>query len=386
MKLNDLFDQDQLAEMIREGYVRVQHHPTLPLSIYNYTEQAQYGRVWNPVTTTCRGLIVDSDTGEIVARALNKFWNHGEPAAAGVALDGPVVVTDKADGSLGILHPVPGGWAIATRGSFASEQAQHATALFNERYADWTPPEDVTVLFEIIYPTNRIVLDYGDMDDLILLGGIVTDTGATAHSSLLADWPGPRVEVFPYATLAEALAAEPRSNAEGLVVRFLRTDQRLKIKQADYVMLHRILTGFTARRLWERAAVHAAVTACPDMPVKRIAQHLHMSPADAQGIVDSGSGWLDQAREIAPEEFLDWISSTVAGFHDLVDPLLREVRALAARLAPLPRPQAAAQLAGHEHRGLVFSALDGRDITAQAWATIRPAHEMPFWNRTEDAA
>ena len=37
---------------------------------------------------------------------------------------------------------------------------------------------------------------------------------------------------FPYASLAEALAAPPRENAEGLVVYFPGTGHRLKLKQA----------------------------------------------------------------------------------------------------------------------------------------------------------
>jgi hypothetical protein len=50
------------------------------------------------------------------------------------------VVTDKLDGSLGILYPTPDGHAIATRGAFVSEQALHATELWLDRYAGWLPP------------------------------------------------------------------------------------------------------------------------------------------------------------------------------------------------------------------------------------------------------
>lgn len=385
-KLNDLFDQSLLGEMISGGFVRVQHHPDLPLSIFNYTEKAAYEHVWNLVTTTCRGLITNRDTGDVVARPFGKFFNYGERLAAELDLAAPVVVSDKADGSLGVLYSVPSGWAVATRGSFTSDQARHATALFNERYADWQPPEGVTVLFEIVYPDNRIVLDYDGMDDLILLGAIDTDTGGTAHPLLTADWPGPRVEVFPYSSLAEALAAESRPNAEGLVVRFVDTDQRVKLKQADYVAMHRIVTGFTARRLWERAAVHAVLAVTPDVSVKRLAQNLRLDVADAADIVDAGPDWLDQIRELAPEEFLGWIDTTVARLHAEAAPVVADVLAAADRLMVLPRQQAAAQLVSHPYRGMVFAALDGKDITAQAWASIYPAHEKPYWTRTEDAA
>lgn len=61
-----------------------------------------------------------------VLRPLPKFLNHDQPEAPVIALDEPVVVTDKADGSLGIIYPTPDGPAVATRGSFASDQALHA--------------------------------------------------------------------------------------------------------------------------------------------------------------------------------------------------------------------------------------------------------------------
>jgi len=388
-RLDDLFDVHDLEAAIDEGYVRAQQHPAYPFTIFNYTEKAAYERVWTPVTRQCRGLIADSNTSEIIARPFPKFFNHNETEAATLDFSEPVVVTDKADGSLGILYPTPAGWAIATRGSFASEQAQHATELFRRQYGDWTPPPGVTVLFEIVYPENRIVLDYGAMDDLILLGLVDIKTGQTlsAGASFLGvDWPGPVVESFPHASLADALAAEPRPNAEGLVVHLLTSDQRVKIKQADYVAMHRVVTGFTARRLWDRAAVHATLAAHPDMSIKRIAQNLRLDPVDAQAIVDAGADWVDTLRATAPEEFLAWIDRTIEAQREAAAALLAEVHATAERLAPLPRKTSAAELMQHPHRGLVFAALDGKPVTAQAWAAIYPAHEKPFWNRTEDTA
>ena len=50
--------------------------------------------------------------------------------------DAPVEVTDKMDGSLGILYRRPDGvCAIATRGSFASDQALEANKIWSESYS-----------------------------------------------------------------------------------------------------------------------------------------------------------------------------------------------------------------------------------------------------------
>ena len=174
--LHDVLDQPLLGDGVA-GIRPPQRHPSLPLAVYNYTETAQYADVWNAVTLACRGLIVDAGTGAVAGPAVPKFFNHGQPGAPELDLAEPVDVTDKADGSLGILYPSADGWAVATRGSFASDQARHATAVLRHRYAGVHAAAGLTVLVEIIYPANRIVLDYGGLDDLVLLGAVDIATG-----------------------------------------------------------------------------------------------------------------------------------------------------------------------------------------------------------------
>ncbi|MEU4578985.1 RNA ligase [Nonomuraea sp. NPDC023979] len=250
MHIGELFDLAHLDERIASGYVRVQAHPTDPLRIYNYTEKTQYERAWDFVTMTCRGLIVD-ERDRVVARGFPKFFNHSEPSAGELDLSAPVQVTDKLDGSLGLIYPAADGWAVATRGSFASVQAVHATEVLRRRYPAFVPPAGVTVLVEIVYPENRIVCDYGGADDLFLLGGVVTATGWVLGPRDVQSWPGPSAAVFSLGTLADALAMPPREGAEGLVVRYLDTGRMVKIKQDDYVALHKVITGLNARGVWE---------------------------------------------------------------------------------------------------------------------------------------
>lgn len=44
-------------------------------SSYNFTREAFYDSKWNKLTTTARGLFIDNETKEIVARSYNKFGN-----------------------------------------------------------------------------------------------------------------------------------------------------------------------------------------------------------------------------------------------------------------------------------------------------------------------
>lgn len=292
MNLRDLFDLPLFEAMTDAGFVRVQHHPFLPLSIANYTEKAQYGRVWNPVTTACRGLIFD-EHGEVVARPFPKFFNYGDPQAGLLDMLDPAWVTDKLDGSLGIVYPTPQGAAVATRGSFNSEQALHATSVLRSRYDGWSPPPGLTALFEIIYPTNRVVVDYGDADDLFLLAVLDIETGRDQlNIPQLFDWPGPSTQVMPYPNLHTAIQAQPRRGVEGLVVAF-QDGRRVKIKQDDYVALHRIVTGLNARTVWEWLGEHKDLgELCADLP-----DEFHPWVGDVAGeLVEAQCAILTDAR------------------------------------------------------------------------------------------
>ena len=346
--LADLFDAGLLAEMTAGGYVRVQRHPTLPLAIYNYTEKAQFESVWNPVTLACRGLIAEVGTGVVVARPFPKFFNHDQPGAPALELHEPVAVTDKADGSLGVLYPTPDGFAVATRGSFASDQALHATAVLRDRYAGFVPPAGLTVLCEIVYPGNRIVCDYGDLDDLILLGAVDVATGRTYGPDAVPGWPGPVVERFEHGTLAEALAAPPRDGREGLVIHITASDVRVKVKYAEYVRLHKLVTGLNARVVWEHLV--------------------------------AGSD-LDVLIEPLPDEFHVWLRGVADGLQAAVEAHAVAVEAAYAEIvAGLPegwtRKDFALVAARHAERSCLFLRLDARDYRPVLWQRVRPLATM----------
>ena len=170
-------DKDLLQSMLEQKLVSVQKHPHTDLFIYNYSPLVQYQKLWNEITLMTRGLILDKEMN-IVARPFKKFFNleeHSPGEIPNEAFD----VFNKEDGSLGILYWINDKPAIATRGSFSSDQALHATQLLRDRYGHTFDSLDRehTYLFEIIYPENRIVVNYGDLDDLILLAVIDSQTG-----------------------------------------------------------------------------------------------------------------------------------------------------------------------------------------------------------------
>lgn len=350
LELGELFDLLDLDAAIDGGYVRRQYHPTLPLAILNYTEHAQFERYWTPVTRQCRGLIYNTETSLVVARPFPKFFNYGEP---GVDFDPtePVIVTDKLDGSLGILYDDGDGGAIATRGSFSSDQALHATELWKERYAGTMaqPHPHWTMIFEIIYPANRIVCDYAGADDLFLLGMVHRRSGELVRPGRIVGWMGPLVAEFAeYRTLAEAVAAAPREGMEGLVVDLLSSGQRVKLKQADYVALHRIVTGLSTRTVWEHLADGRALT---------------------------------ELIEQLPDEFHAWVGKIAADLTEQVQAIRVEVEAEHDRiLTGLPegwtRKDYALMAKDHHHSAALFRHLDGRDFRDYCWKLVKPEREL----------
>jgi RNA ligase len=68
---------DTLNTYFEKGLVYKQTHPTLPLTIWNYSEKVQYENLWDEITLQTRGLVTD-DKGNIVAKPFKKFFNIEE--------------------------------------------------------------------------------------------------------------------------------------------------------------------------------------------------------------------------------------------------------------------------------------------------------------------
>lgn len=222
------------------------------LLLFNYSAAAQFEDTWTPFECMCRGLIINQSTGEIVARPFDKFfnWNQGGRKASGHI----VTVTEKIDGTLGILYRQRGDYRIATRGSFDGPQAIWATEFLRDYY-DLAVPDHLTLLFEIIYPDNRHVVDYGNREDLILLAARNRHTGdylpffpdlvaiADANCFHL-----PRTFSFNRVEDLLALAGEIDVHTEGWVVEF-SDGSRWKIKGDRYLELHKTISGLSFKRV-----------------------------------------------------------------------------------------------------------------------------------------
>lgn len=224
--------------------------------LYTYTPSCQFDHKWNRINMLSRGLILDVRRQRVIATPFPKFFNYGE---IDTLPDEPFVVTEKLDGSLGIVYYEPEHfrWKVATKGSLDSEQAQWAQHRMITHMDLWGALEKyATYLVEIIYPENRIVVDYEGARRLVLLGAYHENGSEFDRAELerlVSKFPlFELVREWKFDSLDDVLrqAENLPINREGFVIRF-QSGLRVKIKGAEYCRLHKLIAGITPNRIWE---------------------------------------------------------------------------------------------------------------------------------------
>lgn len=332
----DLLDEAELSEMIKEKRINKQVHPDLPISIYNYTNRAQFMGKWSKAERVCRGLIVEDATGNVIARGPEKFFNYGQTGAPEVSLDTTVMVTKKEDGSLGIGWTYEGHYGIATRGSFMSEQAIHATLKLLDYLKgsfEWHFSHGLTSIFEIVYPGNRIVLNYGDRDELIDIGTVDNKSGLITNRRR-DQIKGGRM----YMRLSEALALPIPGDEEGYVLDLYSQEVdvwghgtvigHIKLKGEEYKILHGLLTNTNARRIWVQLAARDCYkivekTAIEnEKEVEKVwATYVGHDPEDFKR-VNVDKDIVETLLTNVPDEFYDWVTKKIDAINDTVSDLI----------------------------------------------------------------
>lgn len=248
-----MYDLAKFDEQVELGYVR--RVESGPLVLYNYTDACTYEKAWGTIYTRhARGIIFEKATGKLVAQPLSKFFNIGETEETrlGNLPDEPYEVFDKLDGSLGIIYYYDGKWNVATRGSFASEQAVKGFEILNSYKTEYLNPE-ITYLAEIIYPDNKIVVNYGDEEKLVLLTaykqGAEISYGHLCAISNSTNIPKTNRYDLTIEQMIEMQATMPKDQ-EGFVVRFVN-GLRIKIKGAEYLRIHKMIANMSPLSFWE---------------------------------------------------------------------------------------------------------------------------------------
>lgn len=371
--LDDLFPAADLTAAIDAGHVTRKAHPSLPLSILTYTRECQYGHIWTPVTMRCRGLIVDDDADIVVALPFPKIFvtaMHGVHDFAPPLPAEPFEIFQKADGSLIIVFHYDNRWHAASKGSFISEQAQWAQARLDAADLSGLDPQ-LTYLAEAIYPANRIVVDYGQREELMLLAAYRPADGTEEPLSTVAPhWKpiGPVVrswglsddlnELEQLAAASATLdrAAVDGTEEEGYVIRFA-SGQRAKIKLAAYLTLHKLFTGTNERTIWE-------VLASGQDPAVLFDQ-----------VPDEFADWARTVADQQRAEHKRIVDEALQAYADVIADLPADPDRKTFALKAVKSPLKSALFLLHDSRG--------QAVSDWAWKQIKPRGDKPFKNDEE---
>lgn len=215
---------------------------------------------------------------------------------------------------------------------------------------DWKPKANSTGIFEFIDPKNPIVLDYGDFSGLVMLGAVDNNDGTDHYRpdeyAELTDWNG-RVATprqFHLQSMLQTVAdPENGPNREGFVLVWPSNDgpsDRVKIKFAQYVHLHAVLSRLSNVAVWEALKM----------------------------------GTFDALLELVPDEMYDKVRECAEDLQTRHTRVKCDAMFAAAAAEHFETRREAAQwvLANCEHSGLVFGLMDKKDVSTKIWDLIRP--------------
>jgi RNA ligase len=377
MCLEDIFVMRDLEKRIADGYVSRRKHPRLPLYILNYTQKCVHDNLWDAVTTQCRGLIYHNPRMDgtlypyenvIVAFPPIKFWNYNDPAhpetlPANFAPLGKPIIHEKMDGSPGIIWTYDGEYGVATRGSFDSPQAVWATKWLQERitwlrtnrFTDFALPGGYTVFAEIIYKGDQKVVPY-DFEGLVVLGAVAISSLRPEYKRpLLLRWckTNGLMCVRQVRKTIEECVKEDIAGQEGYVVTFIHNSgrgTRVKIKFPEYCRLHKILTNFNMRDVWE--------------------------------MMEDGKDFAALMGEDTPIHFRRWLTGVRTSIREQYDAIDAEVAKLFLELKLDPavdRKLNAEKVLQHKkYSDILFAMLDNKNYGQHIWKRVKPRGDAKF--------
>lgn len=233
--------------------IKCNFHPTKPLVILNYCQLDS--PKMHPIVMECRGLVLHTETYEVVAGAMKRFFNMGEAEEiTGKFVWGDAVESRaKEDGSLMTLFNFEGEWMVKTRASWADQNIGENMPRWDELFFSLLPKDfceygiyDSTYVFEMCSMFNQVVRLYPEPKLFLLT---VIENGNVEVSSEEADLIAKYTElkrpakidvsneyaVREYITTLE----QTDGTAEGLVLKD-RNGLRIKCKSATYLAYSRL--------------------------------------------------------------------------------------------------------------------------------------------------
>ena len=171
----DIVQQLQICADIREKELGNN------ISSFNFTHRAFFNKNWNDLTCKARGLFVNTETKEVVARGYEKFFNINEVRESELEhllvkfKDKHITCFKKENGFLGILSMVNDELFFASKSTNDGEFPKYFKNIFkeskiNEEYLkNYLKENNVSLTFEVIDTINDPHIIEYDKSKIVLL-------------------------------------------------------------------------------------------------------------------------------------------------------------------------------------------------------------------------
>lgn len=188
---------------------------------------------------------------------------------------------------------------------------------------------------------NRIVVDYGDYEGLILLATFDT-TGKEHDVEMWRQYGFEVVKKYDGLKDISVLKSLIENNREGFVVKFSNGD-RVKIKGEEYIRLHRLMTCLSTTSVWE---------------------------------VLSRGGTIADVLVNVPDEFYELIHTYEKSLIKEYEKVLSQARLdyMSAVFNTTSRKEFAAFVKDKQHKKILFNLYDNKSVKKEVWDIIKPKY------------
>ena len=176
-------DSDPITMLRSHQYVRESDLGN-NISSFNFTRDAFYDKHWDNATMTARGLFMNTETGEVVARAYNKFFNINERPEtkmmnirSKLEACGSAVAYKKYNGYLGILSYYNNELHFHSKSTDQGDFANWFKDIFMntlsvdniDKITNYLRNNKLSMVFEVIDPINDPHIIKNDKQEIVLL-------------------------------------------------------------------------------------------------------------------------------------------------------------------------------------------------------------------------
>lgn len=243
--IKEFISQNQnWRELIQAKGIKIKEDNELAIFNYSLLDGCDFN---DPIVKEARGIVLNTQTFEVVCVGFDKFFNYTEPFASEIDWS-TAQVLDKMDGSIMKLYFYDGAWQWATNGTIFAKEATNSFGYNFEKlikkavnygdldFANLNP--EFTYIFELTSPLNQIVIHY-DETKLWHLGTRSNKTLQEVEVNIGIEKP----KAYPITSMAECVVAVEALNTkndvkfEGYVVHDAQY-RRIKVKSPEYFLLH----------------------------------------------------------------------------------------------------------------------------------------------------